>query len=59
MWRFKMCPRCEGDIFVDKDISTWYEKCLQCGYERELKSMVEREKQPDKSKKKRVPALRT
>lgn len=32
MWRFKGCPRCGGDIFVDYDHYGWYERCLQCGY---------------------------
>ena len=45
MWRFKMCPRCEGDIFIDKEISTWYEKCLQCACQHELKNLEEFKKQ--------------
>jgi len=36
MWNFKGCPKCRGDIFVDEDLDRSYEKCLQCGYEREL-----------------------
>jgi len=36
MWNFKSCPRCKGDIFIDEDLERCYEKCLQCGYEREL-----------------------
>jgi hypothetical protein len=36
VWNFKKCPRCHGDIFIDEDIDHCYEKCLQCGYEREL-----------------------
>ena len=36
MWNFKKCPRCRGDIFIDEDTERCYEKCLQCGYEREL-----------------------
>jgi hypothetical protein len=36
MWGFKKCPRCLGDIFIDDGIDRCYEKCLQCGYEREL-----------------------
>ena len=45
MWRFKMCPRCRGDIFLDQERGKWYEQCLQCGYERELESIVELKKQ--------------
>ncbi len=36
VWDFKKCPRCKGDIYIDEDAGVCYEKCLQCGYEREL-----------------------
>ena len=59
MWKFKMCPRCRGDIFIDQDTVTLYEKCLQCGYERALENIVETKKPPVKAKKERARALRT
>jgi hypothetical protein len=32
-WKLKSCPRCGGDLFIEKDLdSNWYEQCLQCGY---------------------------
>lgn len=37
MWRFRSCPRCKGDIFIDRDYLGWYEHCLQCGYQHDLK----------------------
>ena len=40
-WKFKSCPRCGGDIFIAKDIDGWYEQCLQCSYQRELKDLAE------------------
>lgn len=40
-WKLKGCPRCGGDIFLDRDEYKWYEQCLQCGYLRELKGIVE------------------
>lgn len=47
MWRFKACPKCGGDIFVDEDMTGWYEQCLQCGYLHDLKSITEiKELQP-------------
>ncbi len=46
MWRLKSCPKCKGDIFLEKDYSGWYERCLQCGYNRDLKCVVEVKKQP-------------
>ncbi len=33
MWRFRCCPRCKGDLWIEKDFDGWYERCLQCGYE--------------------------
>ncbi len=46
MWKFKSCPRCGGDIFIDRDLDWWYEQCLQCSYRYELKSLAEFKKQP-------------
>jgi len=37
----KRCPRCGGNIYVEKDFCGWNEKCLQCGYTSELPSIVE------------------
>jgi len=41
MWKLKGCPRCGGDVFIDRDLHDWYEQCLQCGYRSELESIVE------------------
>jgi len=39
-WRLKSCPRCGGDIFIDRDLDNWYEQCLQCSYRVDLKTLV-------------------
>jgi hypothetical protein len=40
--RQKSCPSCKtGNISVDRDQYGWYEYCIQCGYVRDLISMVE------------------
>ena len=37
-WRIGGCPRCSGDMFLDKDVNNvWVETCLQCGFESILK----------------------
>ena len=54
-WKFKKCPRCEGDIYTDWDLTSWYEQCLQCGYLREVPGTVKM-KQTGQVKK-RVPAV--
>ena len=46
MWKLKNCPRCGGDLFIDRDIDTWYVQCLQCSHRRELESLDELEQQP-------------
>jgi len=32
----KRCPRCGGNIFLDKDHDGWYYECLQCSYRRDI-----------------------
>ena len=37
VWKFKACPKCHGDCFVDMDVDKqWYMACLQCGWQKEL-----------------------
>ena len=33
---FKECPRCKGDVYVEKDSYGTYRKCLQCGRTQDL-----------------------
>jgi len=60
-WNFKSCPRCNGDMFIDKDLYYgWYEQCIMCGYVYELRVMVELEHQrvwDEKEKERRVTTL--
>lgn len=37
----KRCPKCGGNVYLDRDYHGWYEQCLQCGYIRNLQSIVE------------------
>jgi hypothetical protein len=37
MLRLQGCPRCNGDILIDRDHLGWYEQCIQCGYQHDLK----------------------
>jgi hypothetical protein len=36
-WKLKGCPRCKGDLLVERAGDKWDEYCLQCGYRRDLK----------------------
>ena len=53
VFRFKSCPRCKGDILVDCDCQGWYEQCLQCGYQRDLKDIIEVQQQRTQDLKKK------
>lgn len=35
----KSCPRCKGDVWVDRDEYGWYKQCIMCGYMRDLKDI--------------------
>lgn len=37
----KRCPRCGGNVYLDRDEQGWYEECLQCGYSGDVTSVVE------------------
>ena len=31
MLKLKGCPKCKGDVALDRDIHGWFEQCLLCG----------------------------
>lgn len=31
MFYFKACPKCRGDMYVDRDAYGSFRKCIQCG----------------------------
>jgi DNA-directed RNA polymerase subunit M/transcription elongation factor TFIIS len=30
------CPKCGGNLYLDRDYIGWYEQCLQCSYMKDL-----------------------
>ena len=40
----RRCPKCGGNLYMDKDYHGWYEQCLQCAYMRDLKVIYENKK---------------
>ncbi len=40
VWRFKSCPKCKGDMLVDRDHDGCYKWCLQCGYQHTLIDII-------------------
>ena len=58
-WKFRSCPRCDGDIFIDRDLYGWFEQCIQCGYNHDLRKMVQLGKRDyiEKEKDSEIPTL--
>ena len=38
-WRLKGCPRCGGDLLMERDFDHSCEQCLQCGFIRDLDNL--------------------
>ena len=36
MIKFRVCPKCRGDLYLREDIFGKYLSCLQCGYLRDV-----------------------
>jgi len=36
MIRFKICPRCRGDLYQTQDIFGKFLSCMQCGYLKDI-----------------------
>ena len=58
MWRLKSCPRCGGDMFIDRDFYGWYEKCLQCAYCCELRTLECLDEKPAINDRKQIMAVK-
>ncbi len=43
MIKLKACPKCHGDLYLEKDQYGRYLSCLQCGYLMELLEKVPEE----------------
>lgn len=57
VWRLKGCPRCRGDVFLDRDEEhRWYQQCLQCGYFNEMQDLAGFHEQPQERERQPVPA---
>ncbi len=36
MIKFKVCPRCRGDLYLSEDMFGRFFSCMQCGYLRDV-----------------------
>lgn len=41
MIKFKGCPKCRGDLYLNQDIYGKYYNCMQCGYVKDLTGQPE------------------
>ena len=39
MIKFKVCPKCQGDLYLKEDTFGKYLSCLQCGYLQDVKAL--------------------
>jgi Zn ribbon nucleic-acid-binding protein len=51
MYKLKGCPRCRGDLLVNQESNVWFEQCIQCGYEKEMRTLVDLSRRPYSRKK--------
>jgi ssDNA-binding Zn-finger/Zn-ribbon topoisomerase 1 len=35
------CPKCGGNVYLEKDHFGWYQQCLQCGFTQNLGKFIE------------------
>jgi len=42
------CPKCGGNLYLDKDYNGWYEQCLQCAYMKDLALVYKSRKKTEK-----------
>jgi len=42
------CPKCGGNLYLEKDYNGWYEECLQCGHMKDLAIVYQRKKKTEK-----------
>ena len=43
MIKLKACPKCHGDLYLNKDMYGKYLSCLQCGYMKDVTEAPETE----------------
>jgi hypothetical protein len=43
--RLRVCPRCGGNLMMDRDFDGYYKRCIQCSFEVELASPAKRPSQ--------------
>jgi DNA-directed RNA polymerase subunit M/transcription elongation factor TFIIS len=42
------CPKCGGNLYLDRDYNGWYEQCLQCAYMKDLQVVYQKNRKVEK-----------
>lgn len=50
MLKLKGCPKCKGDVVLDRDIHGWFEQCIQCGYLHDMTDNINAPRTEEKEK---------
>ena len=48
------CPKCGGNMYLDKDFYGWYEQCLQCSYTSYFETVFDARKETKQGSDKRL-----
>jgi len=40
VWKLKICPLCNRNLLILREISAWYGVCLTCGYNKDISHLV-------------------
>jgi len=48
------CPKCGGNLYLDRDYNGWYEQCLQCSYMKDLAVVYQKSARIEKSLKESI-----
>jgi hypothetical protein len=52
------CPKCGGNLYLDRDYIGWYEQCLQCAYMKDFGVVYQSKKKSPKVVAEPVPVKR-
>jgi hypothetical protein len=39
MLSWQSCPKCKGNIYIDRDVYGWFVECLMCGFSHDLEEL--------------------
>lgn len=40
MLNWQSCPKCQGKIYIERDLHGWFVQCLMCGFYHDLEELA-------------------